>query len=69
MVHVVEVSIIRYYKVYVEDESESMSKDQVLAAAKKMILDGQDESIQLDDELEIESDDIVSMQSNYEIYD
>lgn len=67
MDHVVEAVIIRYYKVYVQDENESMAKDQALAAAKEMILEGQDESLVLDDELEIESDDIISMQYSYEV--
>lgn len=67
MVHVVEAVIIRYYKVYVQDENESMAKDQALAAAKEMILEGQDESLVLDDGLEIESDDIISMQYSYEV--
>lgn len=65
MTHAVNVAIIRYYKVYVEDEECSMTDVEVEQKAREMILDEQDDALCEDEELEIEPDDIVSMQYGY----
>ena len=65
MTHAVNVAIIRYYKVYVEDEECSMTDVEVEQKAREMILDEQDDALCEDEELEIEHDDIVSMQYGY----
>lgn len=65
-IHVVEAVIKRFYKVYVEDEDSSMTNEQILAKAKEMILDDQD-NIDLDIELDIEDHDIVSLAHQYDL--
>ena len=65
MTHAVNVAIIRYYKVYVEDEECSMTDVEVEQKAREMILEEQDNALCEDEELEIEPDDIVSMQYGY----
>ena len=65
MTHAVNVAIIRYYKVYVEDEECSMTDVEVEQKAREMILEEQDNVLCEDEELEIEPDDIVSMQYGY----
>lgn len=65
MTHAVNVAIIRYYRVYVEDEECSMTDVEVEQKAREMILDEQDDALCEDEELEIEPDDIVSMQYGY----
>lgn len=65
MTHAVNVAIIRYYKVYVEDEECSMTDVEVEQKAREMILDEQDDALCEDEELGIEPDDIVSMQYGY----
>lgn len=65
MTHAVNVAIIRYYKVYVEDEECSMTDVEVEQKAREMILDEQDDALCEDEELEIEPNDIVSMQYGY----
>lgn len=65
MTHTVNVAIIRYYRVYVEDEECSMTDAEVEQKVMEMILDEQDDALCEDEELEIEPDDIVSMQYGY----
>lgn len=65
MTHAVNVAIVRYYRVYVEDEECSMTDVEVEQKAREMILDEQDDALCEDEELEIEPDDIVSMQYGY----
>lgn len=65
MTHAVNVAIIRYYRVYVEDEECSMTDVEVEQKAREMILEEQDNALCEDEELEIEPDDIVSMQYGY----
>lgn len=65
MTHAINVAIIRYYRVYVEDEECSMTDVEVEQKAREMILDEQDDALCEDEELEIEPDDIVSMQYGY----
>ena len=65
MTHAVNVAIIRYYKVYVEDEECSMTDVEVEQKAREMILEEQDNALCEDEELEIEPDDIISMQYGY----
>ena len=65
MTHTVNVAIIRYYRVHVEDEECSMIDADVEQKAREMILEEQDGALCEDEELEIEPDDIVSMQYGY----
>ena len=65
MTHAVNAAIIRYYRVYVEDEECSMTDVEVEQKTREMILDEQDDALCKDEELEIEPDDIVSMQYGY----
>ena len=65
MTHAVNVAIIRYYKVYAEDEECFMTDTEVEQKVREMILDEQDDALCEDEELEIEPDDIVSMQYGY----
>lgn len=68
MVRVVEAAITRFYKVYVEDEKADMTDEQILAKAKEMILEDEN-NFELSDELEIEADDIVSLNYLYDLDD
>lgn len=64
--HVVELVIKRFYKVYVEDPDNSMTKEQAEAKAKELAID--DESnLQLSDGIEIEADDIEWCDYQYDI--
>ena len=65
MTHIVNVAIIRYYRVCVEDEECSMTDAEVEQKVREMILEEQDGALCKDEELEIEPDDIVSMQYGY----
>lgn len=65
MTHAVNVAIIRYYKVYVEDEECFMTDAEVEQKVREMILDEQDDALCEDEELEIEHDDIVFMRYGY----
>ena len=65
MTHAVNVAIIRYYRVYVEDEECSMTDAEVEQKVRETILDEQDDALCEDEEMEIEPDDIVSMQYGY----
>ena len=65
MTHVVNVAIIRYYRVYVEDEECSMTDVEVEQKAREMILEEQNGALCKDEELEIEPDDIVFVRYGY----
>lgn len=65
MTHASNAAIIRYYRVYVEDEECSMTDAEVEQKAREMILEEQDNVLCEDEELEIELDDIISMQYGY----
>lgn len=65
MTHAINAAIIRYYRVYVEDEECSMTDAEVEQKAREMILEEQDNVLCEDEELEIELDDIISMQYGY----
>lgn len=65
MTHAVNVAIVRYYKVYVEDEECSMTDAEVEQKVREMILDEQDDVLCEDEELEIEPDDIVFVRYGY----
>lgn len=66
MIRVVSAVVERFYKVYVEDENDDMTDTQILAKAKEMILENE---MDLDDELDIESDDIRHMEYLYDLED
>lgn len=65
MTHAINAAIIRYYRVYVEDEECSMTDAEVEQKAREMILEEQDNVLYEDEKLEIEPDDIISMQCGY----
>ena len=51
MTHAVNAAIIRYYRVYVEDEECSMTDVEVEQKTREMILDEQDDALCEDEEL------------------
>lgn len=64
MTHVVELEIRRFYRVYIEDETDSMTDDEIAAKAKEEVLEHQDAVLTEDPDLEIEPQDILN--ANYE---
>lgn len=68
MVHVVELEIRRFYKVYVEDDMNEMTDEEAVQHAKEMAVDDF-ELLDEDEELDVEEQDIVSAHKVYEIYD
>ena len=64
--HVVELKIAVFKRVYVDDEHESMTEEQIIEKAKKMALE--DESCLSDDpELSLEESDILGADYEYEL--
>lgn len=64
MTHAVNMEIRRFYRVYVQDNGCSMTDDEIVEMAKKLVLD--DESVlQEDEELEIEPHDILCASYGY----
>lgn len=68
MVRVVEAVIKRFYKVYVDDENEDMTNEQILAKAKEMILEDEN-NFEVDPELEVEEQDILYVSCQYDLDD
>lgn len=64
MTHVVELEIRRFYRVCIEDETDSMTDDEIVAKAKEEVLEHQDAVLTEDPDLEIEPHDILN--ANYE---
>lgn len=69
MTHVVIVKAARFYRVYVEDEQSSMSENEVVEAAKELIVEDVDGNAMLDPELGFEEQDIIEADYEYPIYD
>lgn len=59
MLHAVSIVMERYYKVYVEDKDNSMTREQIEAEAKKSILDAA-ELYEVDD-FDYQEEDIKSV--------
>lgn len=68
MVHVVELEIRRFYKVYVEDATNEMTNAEAVQRARKMATEDFDR-LDEDEALYVEAQDIVSANKIYEIYD
>ena len=68
MVHVVELEIRRFYKAYVEDETNEMTDAEAVQRAREMAVDDF-ELLDEDEELDVEEQDIVGAHKAYEIYD
>ena len=65
--HVVEMVIQRFYRVSVELKAgEDLSTEQIVERAKQMVLD-HPECLDVDEELEVEPDDIVSASYSHEV--
>lgn len=64
--HVIEVEVKKFYKVYVEDESDEMTDEQAEAAARKQIEEDGEDAMCEDEEMEFEMDDIISINYAYE---
>lgn len=64
MTHVATLEIRRFYRVYIEDETDSMTDDEIVAKAKEEVLEHQDAVLTEDPDLEIEPQDILN--ANYE---
>ena len=68
MTHCVEVQVRRFYKCYVEDENETMTKDEVVKKAMEMAKSDPDGNLTEDIELnEIEPSDILRMAYDYPV--
>lgn len=69
MTHCVEVQVRCFYKCYVEDENETMTKDEVVKKAMEMAKNDPDGSLTEDIELnEIEPSDILTASYDYPVY-
>ncbi len=66
--HVVELWIKRLYKVYVEDPDNSMTNEQAEAKAKEMALED-DDNLSIVDDFEMEEQDIVYADYQYDLDD
>ena len=66
--HVVELWIKRLYKVYVEDPANSMTNEQAEAKAKEMALED-DNNLSIVDDFEMEEQDIVYADYQYDLDD
>lgn len=65
MTHVVALEIRRFYRVYIEDETDSMTDDEIAAKAKEEVLEHQDAVLTEDPDLEIELHDILNASYEY----
>lgn len=68
MVRVVEAQIARFYKVFVEDENNNMTDEQILEKAKAMILEDE-ANFELEEELDVEDQDIIHLSYLYDLDD
>ncbi len=64
--HVIEVEVKKFYKVYVEDETNEMTNEQAEAAARKQIEEYGEDAMCEDEEMEFEMDDIISARYAYD---
>lgn len=65
MTHVVTVEIRRFYRVYVEDENNSLTGSEITDKAKEGVLEHQDAVLTDDPDLEIEPQDILHVEYEY----
>ena len=65
MTHVVTVEIRRFYRVYVEDENNSLTGSEITDKAKEEVLEHQDAVLTDDPDLEIEPQDILHVEYEY----
>jgi len=65
MTHVVTVEIRRFYRVYVEDENNSLTGSEITDKAKEEVLEHQDAVLTDDLDLEIEPQDILHVEYEY----
>lgn len=65
MTHVVELEIRRFYRVYVEDENDSLIGSEITDKAKEEVLEHQDAVLTEDPDLEIEPQDILNASYEY----
>lgn len=66
MTHVIELEIKRFYTVYVEDEDGNMTEEGMIQEAKRQAVDDEN-NLTLTDGMEIEMDDIVWAEYQYDI--
>lgn len=59
MTHIVELVIKRFYRVYVEDEDNSMTEAQIIENAKRQAVEDEN-NLTPSDGMDIEPDDIVA---------
>lgn len=62
---VVELAIRRFYRVYIEDDTDSMTVKETIDKAKEMALDSED-NLSLDEEIDIEEHDILDGYYEYD---
>ena len=65
MTHVVTVEIRRFYRVYGEDENNSLTGSEITDKAKEEVLEHQDAVLTDDLDLEIEPQDILHVDYEY----
>ena len=65
MTHVIELEIRRFYRVYVEDENDSLTGSEITDKAKEEVLEHQDAVLTEDPDLEIELHDILNASYEY----
>ena len=65
MTHVVTVEIRRFYRVYVEDENNSLTGSEITDKAKEEVLEHQDAVLTDDLDLEIEPQEILHVEYEY----
>lgn len=65
MTHVVELEIRRFYRVYIEDENDSLTGSEIADKAKEEVLEHQDAVLTEDPDLEIEPQDILNASYEY----
>lgn len=66
MTHSVELVIKRFYRVYVEDENNSMTEAEIIEAAKRQAVEDEN-NLTLSEDMEIEPEDIVDADYQYDI--
>lgn len=66
--HLIELVIKRFYRVYVEDETNSMTDEELTEKAKEMALES-DDNMEMDYDMGLESSDIMEAFYEYELDD
>lgn len=65
MTHAVEVGIVRYYKVYVDDPDDEMTTEEIERLARGLAAD--EDELTPDPEIGIAREDVVSVKYQYDI--